>query len=71
LNEKQREFGVHWEINKSWRATKWKRIEKGSGLNSGVLRSKSTFRNTESRVCETKQHVDVGFEAVFVLTLFG
>ena len=50
---------------------KGERTEQGSALNSNAMTATSTFRITESRVCETKQHVDVGFEAVFVLTLFG
>ena len=42
-----------------------KRRKKDSGLNSSVLRSRSTFRNTESRVEDTKQHIEVGFEIIF------
>jgi hypothetical protein len=70
----QREFGVHEEINKSPGATKWKRQKKDSGLNSGVLRSRSTFRNTESRVLDFKPHISSVFlqvQTILVQTMFG
>jgi len=71
---KQREFGVHEEINKSPGATKWKRRKKDSGLNSGVLRSKSTFRNTESRVLDVKPPYFTWFleaQTILAKTMFG